>query len=64
LRKIADAEHIEPTEDEVSAKANNSLAIFKADGHDIEKIDKRSLAEYSRIVLRNEKVFEFFETLA
>lgn len=64
LKKIADAEHIKPTEDEVSAKANNSLAIFKADGHDIEKIDKRSLAEYSRTVLRNEKVFEFLETLA
>lgn len=61
LRAIADKENIEPTDEEVSAKANNSLDVFRAEGHDIQKIDKQALAEYSKSILRNEKVFQFLE---
>lgn len=63
LRAIADKENIEPTEEEISAKANNSLDNFRAEGHDITKIDKQALAEYSKNILRNKKVFEFLEKI-
>ena len=64
LRKIADAEHIEPSDEEVEEHANKNLDIFRAEGHDIQKIDKRALADYSRSIVRNQKVFEFLEKQA
>ncbi len=61
LRAIAKEESIEPTDEEVEMKANRTLERYKADGHDIEKINKPALADYARNILRNEKVFEFLE---
>jgi trigger factor len=63
LRAIAEKEHIEPSEEEVETKANNSLNNFKNDGHDIKKIDRAALAEYSKNIIRNQKVFEFLERM-
>ena len=63
LRAIAEKEHIEPSEEEVETKANNSLDNFKNDGHDIKKIDRVALAEYSKNIIRNQKVFEFLERM-
>lgn len=63
LRMIAEKEHLEPTPEEVSAKANNSLEMFRNEGHNIQKIDQATLTEYSKSILRNEKVFEFLRIL-
>ena len=63
LRTIANTEHIEPTKEEIEIKANHSLEHFKEDGYDVTKIDTRALEDYSRSILRNEKVFEFLEKL-
>ncbi len=59
LRAIAATEHIEPSEEDIEAHMNKNLDMFRAEGHNIEKIDKSALADYSRSVLRNKQVFEF-----
>ncbi|KKU52447.1 MAG: trigger factor [Candidatus Sungbacteria bacterium RIFCSPLOWO2_01_FULL_47_32] len=61
LRKIADAEHIEPEHDEVQAEADRFVMRSGLAEHEIKKIDKEQLFEYARGVRRNEKVFEFLE---
>ncbi|MEK7636141.1 MAG: trigger factor [Patescibacteria group bacterium] len=61
LRAIATIEHIEPSEEDIEAHMNKNLDMFRAEGHNVEKIDKNALADYSRSVLRNKKVFEFLE---
>ncbi|KKW18339.1 MAG: Trigger factor [Parcubacteria group bacterium GW2011_GWB1_50_9] len=62
LREIAARESIEPSEDDITARANEFLARYKT-AHEAEKeIDPDALKEYTRGVLRNEKVFEFLES--
>lgn len=62
LREIAAKESIEPSEDDVTTRANEFLARYKTT-HEAEKeIDPETLKEYTRGVLRNEKVFEFLES--
>ena len=61
LREIARRERIEPSREEIEARANEFLRSFKS-ADDAEKtIDPGELYEYSRGVVRNEKVFEFLE---
>lgn len=63
LRRIAREEKIEPNEKEIEAKANQYLAQFE-DGEKARKsIDPEELKEYTKGVLKNEKVFEFLEKL-
>ncbi|MBI3420906.1 MAG: trigger factor [Candidatus Sungbacteria bacterium] len=61
LRQIARLEHIDPTGEEITEAANKYLQQF-ASSQDAQKtIDPEALADYTRGVLRNEKVFEFLE---
>ncbi|MBI2640491.1 MAG: hypothetical protein HYW91_01235 [Candidatus Sungbacteria bacterium] len=61
LREIARAEKIEPGEEEIQERADAFLRQYKS-AEDTEKnIDAESLREYTRGILRNEKVFEFLE---
>lgn len=63
LREIAAKESIEPSEEDVGRGANEFLARYKT-VHEAEKeIDPETLREYTRGVLRNEKVFEFLENI-
>ena len=63
LRKIALQEKIEPTDEEIETKANQYLAQFKTNEETKKNIDPEELKEYTRGILKNEKVFEFLEKL-
>lgn len=61
LREIAKHEKIEPSEAEIKERADHFLNQHKS-AEDAEKnVDVESLREYTRGILRNEKVFEFLE---
>ena len=63
LKEIAEKEHIAPTEEEIKMKTDDYLSRFKS-AKDAEKdIDPETLREYTKGVLRNEKVFEFLERI-
>ena len=61
LREIANREKIDPTEEEIKERADQYLAQFKTAKQAEQSIDPEELQEYARGILRNEKVFEFFE---
>ncbi|MBI2121811.1 MAG: trigger factor [Candidatus Sungbacteria bacterium] len=61
LREIAKIEKIEPTREEIDARANDFLKQFESVEEAAKKFDPESLREYSRGILRNERVFEFLE---
>lgn len=62
LREIAEKESINPEEHEVEERANQFLQRFRSVKDAEKNIDANELREYTRGVLRNEKVFEFLET--
>ncbi len=61
LREIAARKSIDPSENDVTARANEFLARYKTTQEAEKEIDPETLREYTRGVLRNEKVFEFLE---
>lgn len=61
LREIAQKEKIAPTEEEIQARANQFLRQYHAAEEAKKDIDPAELYEYTKSVLRNEKVFEFLE---
>lgn len=63
LHEIANQEKIEPTEEEIETEANRYLARFQTADEAEKNIDVESLKEYSRGMIRNEKVFELLEAL-
>lgn len=63
LGEIAKEEHIEPTEEEIKARADEYLRRFESVEEAEKTIDPERLREYTRGVMRNEKVFEFLESV-
>lgn len=63
LREIANCEALEAREAEIEDRANRYLEQFKTAEEAEKKIDSEELREYTRGVLRNEKVFEFLEKM-
>ncbi len=63
LREIARVNNIDPGEEEIKARADRFLAQFKSADKAGGEIDAESLREYTKGVLRNEKVFEFLESI-
>ena len=61
LREIANREKIEPTKEEIDARANDFLKQFESVEDAAKKFDPEALREYTRGILRNEKVFDFLE---
>ena len=61
LRAIATAEHIEPTEEEIAARSTQTLQQYQTSDDAAKNIDPNELKEYTRGILKNEKVFEFLE---
>ena len=61
LREIARQEHIEPAEEEITARANRSLAQYGSPDGAQKQVDAQGLKEYARGILKNEKVFELLE---
>jgi len=61
LREIAEKEKIEASEEEVKARADEFLRQFRSVADAEKKIDLDQLLEYTRGIVRNEKVFEFLE---
>lgn len=61
LREIAKLEKIEPGEEEIKERADQFLAEHQSAKEAQDKIDAPTLREYTRGILRNEKVFEFLE---
>lgn len=63
LREIAAEKRIEPSEEEAAERENRILAQFKTAAQAEKAIDPAELREYTKGVLRNEKVFEWLETI-
>ncbi|MEK7082087.1 MAG: trigger factor [Patescibacteria group bacterium] len=63
LGEIARQEKIKPAEEEITARANQFLAQYQSPDETAKNIDAKQLKEYARGILKNEKVFEFLETV-
>ncbi len=61
LREIAKREDIEPTEEEIKAKADGYLSAYERSPQKERALDPDDLMEYTKEALRNQKVFEFLE---
>ena len=61
LREIAREENIVPSEEEITARADQYLAQFKKADGATKKIDTAELRDYTQGILRNEKVFALLE---
>ncbi len=64
LRAIAEEERIEPDAEEVEKEMNRFLSQFSSPEVAEKNIDVVSLANYTKGVLRNEKVFQLLEKIA
>lgn len=63
LRKIGETNAINPTTEEVADEAKRVLSRFKSPQDAEKEIDADALQNYARGVARNEKVFQWLETL-
>ncbi len=63
LRAIAEQEKIGVSEEEIETRANEFLKQYGSPEEAAKTIDPGELREYTRGVIRNEKVFEFLENL-
>jgi len=63
LREIGRQENIQPTEEEIQKKSQEILLQFTSVKEAEDTIDPAELREYTKSILRNEKVFEFLETI-
>lgn len=63
LRKIAKKERIEPSLQEIEERTNQYLRQFETPEEARRAIDLEGLKEYSKSIIRNEKVFTLLETL-
>lgn len=63
LREIARAEKIEPTAEDIEARSGELLRQYSTPEEAGKNIDPEELREYTRGVLRNEKVFQYLESL-
>lgn len=61
LREIARQEKIEVSEEEGKKAVDEHLARYRSVGETTKAVDPRVLAEYTRSILKNEKVFELLE---
>ncbi len=63
IRDIAERENITPTEEEIAERAAATLRQYRTAKEAEKNIDPAQLREYTKNVLRNEKTFEFLETV-
>ena len=63
LREIAVKENINPTAEEIQEKSNEVLRKHGSPGDAQKQIDPDRLREYTKGILKNEKVFEFLEQI-
>lgn len=63
LRAIASQEKITVSEEEITERANQFLRQYGSPEEAEKEIDAEELKEYIRGVIRNEKVFEFLESI-
>ncbi|PIR70196.1 MAG: hypothetical protein COU46_02925 [Candidatus Niyogibacteria bacterium CG10_big_fil_rev_8_21_14_0_10_42_19] len=62
LREVADQEKLEPTEEEIEAHTHQILSTYPSS--ESAKIDRKKLKDYAYGILRNEKVFQLFESFS
>ena len=63
LRLIAEKEKIEPTQEEIQKEIDGFIMSSDMDEDQVKKIDRNKLFEYAKGVSRNEKVFQWLESL-
>lgn len=63
LREIAREENIAPSEEEITARANQYLAQFKNANEAGKNIDPTELRDYATGIIKNEKVFALIESV-
>jgi len=64
LAKIAKLEKIEPSEEEIKKEVDRALARYGFTEEAKKNIDEEALRDYAVSMTRNEKVFEFLETIS
>lgn len=64
LREIARKENINPSLEEIEKKSNEVIAQYGSPEDAHKQIDPTRLREYTKGILRNEKVFELLENMA
>lgn len=63
LREIAKREKIEPVKEQIEERANQYLMQYNSTHEAQKAIDPKDLYDYTKGILRNEKVFEFLENV-
>lgn len=63
LKEIGKLEKIEPTEEEVNQEINRVLPSYGTPEKAAHEFDPADLRDYAKGIIRNEKVFEFLESL-
>mgnify|MGYP001559267056 CR=1 FL=1 len=62
LREIARIENIQPSEEEIQAAMDRTAAHRSITEDEMKHIDRQALFDYSRGIVRNEKVFQLLES--
>lgn len=63
LKKIGQAENIEPTKEEIQEATTQTVSRLGLDEEGFKKIDRTAFLEYNTTIARNEKVFKFLENI-
>ncbi len=64
LRAVAEAKNLEPSEEEIGQETSRILARHKPPEDAAKDLDPDAVRQYARGIARNEKVFEYLESLA
>jgi trigger factor len=64
LRALADELEIEPTEEEIESEMQKQLLSYPSPKEAERHIDTEALLRYTRGIVRNEKAFQYLETIA
>lgn len=63
LREIAKRESLGPTDDEIKQAVSRTVEHRGLSEEDVKKIDRETFISYNKGIARNEKVFQFLESL-
>ena len=63
LRAVAETKHLEPNDVEITDEINRILSRYKKPKEAAKNLDPEAIRQYARGIARNEKVFEYLESL-
>jgi len=63
LRAVAETKHLEPSDAEIADKINRISSRYKTPKAAAKDLDPEAVRQYARGIARNEKVFQWLESL-